>query len=242
TFKNKKMNWNISNKRTWIMYLAVVALGLSVFTAVSISGKEEEAEKKKVVKPLTYPTTAVQHINPEYEVSLPGELVPYEQVAVYAKISGFVKHLYVNRGEYVRRGQILAELEAPEMEQRYLSNKSTAEKQYSDYLYARQAYERLVKASKTAGAVADIELERAKNTMESAKSIYEAAQAGTEHSAQLQQYLRITAPFDGLVTHRNVSVGALTGTEATVPLFRMAQDDKLRLTLALPEKHAASVK
>jgi len=236
------MNWNISNKRTWIMYLAVVALGLSVFTAVSISGKEEEAEKKKVVKPFTYPTTAVQHINPEYEVSLPGELVPYEQVAVYAKISGFVKHLYVNRGEYVRRGQILAELEAPEMEQRYLSNKSTAEKQYSDYLYARQAYERLVKASKTAGAVADIELERAKNTMESAKSIYEAAQAGTEHSAQLQQYLRITAPFDGLVTHRNVSVGALTGTEATVPLFRMAQDDKLRLTLALPEKHAASVK
>lgn len=236
------MNYKMLKKKTWTISIAVAAALFMIFTAFSISGQKEEQEQKKAVKPVTYPTAAVQLINPAYEVSVPAELKPYEQVAVYAKVTGFVKQLHVDRGDYVRKGQLLATLEAPEIEQQYLSDKSTEQKIHNDHLYAKQAYERLVEASKTTGAVADIELDRARSAMESAKSTYEAAKAGTAGAAQLQQYLRITAPFDGVITDRNVSVGALAGTGSNLPLFIMAQSNRLRLTLSLPEKHASSVK
>lgn len=212
-----------------------------IFTACSPKGQKNEQEQNTEASPVNYPTAPVQFINPEYEISVPAELKPYEQVSVHAKVTGFVKQLYVDRGDRVRKGQLLAVLEAPEMQQQYLSDKSTEQKVYSDYLYAKQAYERLVDASKTTGAVADIELDRAKSAMESAKSAYDASKAGTGHSSQLQQYLRITALFDGVVTQRNVSVGALAGRGSSIPLFMMAQSNKLRLTLSLPEKHASSV-
>ncbi len=211
------------------------------FSACSSQKEEDKSETKKEVKAVNYPTAAVQLMNPEYEISVPAELKPYEQVEVHAKVGGFVKQLLVDRGDYVRKGQLLAVLEAPEMEQSYLSSKSSEQKVYNDYIYSKQAYERLEEAAKTNGAVAGIELDRARTAMESAKSAYDASKAGTAHSSQLKNYLRITAPFDGIVSERNVSVGALLGPGANTPLFRIAQGNKLRLTLALPEKHAASV-
>lgn len=229
-----------SKNRLSPMLLAMAFM--SIFAACSSRGHEKEHGEVQEVSSITYPTAPVQFINPVYEISVPAELKPYEQVSVYAKVTGFVKRLYVDRGDHVRKGQLLALLEAPEMEQQYLSDKSTEQKIYNDYRYAKQAYERLVDASATTGAVAAIELDRAESVMESAKSAYEAAKAGTAHASQLQQYLRITAPFDGVITERSVSVGALAGKEAGIPLFMMAQGNKLRLTLSLPEKHASSVK
>ena len=229
------------NKKSTLLPAAATAMVL-VFSACSQSGQEKEQAQNTEAKPVTHATAPVQLLNPEYEILVPAELKPYEQVAVYARVTGFVKQLYADRGSHVRKGQLLALLEAPEMEQQYLSDKSTEQKVYSDYLYAKQAYDRLAEASKTTGAVADIELDRAKSAMESAQSAYEASKAGAAHAAQLQQYLRIAAPFNGVVTQRNVSVGALAGAGTDTPLFTMAQGDKLRLTLSLPEKHASSVK
>lgn len=236
------MNHIISNNKTLRLTISAIPLAVLFFSScTSQAEKSASANKPQEVQTVNYPTHPVQLINPEYEISVPAELKPFEQVAVYAKVSGFVQRLYADRGDRVRKGQLLAVLEAPEMNQQYLSNKSTEQKIQSDYLYAKQAYERLVEAAQTTGAVAIIELERAKSIMESAQSAYEATKAGTAHSSQLKQYLRITAPFDGIITHRNVSVGALAGTGTQIPLFMMAQSNKLRLTLSLPEKHTSSV-
>ena len=236
------MYQSISRNKTIATLLALATILVLVLPACTQKGQGKEQEQKKEVKRTTYATAPIQVINPEYEISVPAELKPYEQVAIYAKVTGFVKQLYVDRGDHIRKGQQLAVLEAPEMEQQYLSDKSSEQKVYSDYLYAKQSYERLSEASLTTGAVAAIELDRAKSAMESAKSAYNSSKAGTAHSSQLQQYLRITAPFDGVITQRNVSVGALAGMGADLPLFMMAQGNKLRLTLSLPEKHASSVK
>lgn len=222
--------------------LTAFTLLISLLAACSQKQQETEQQPKEETTSVSYPTAPVQLLNPEYEISLPAELKPKEQVAVYAKVSGFIKQLYVDRGDHVHKGQLLALLEAPEMEQQYLSSKSSEKKMYNDYHYAKQSYERLVDASKTTGAVADIELERAKSIMESAESAHDASKAGTAHSSQLQRYLRITAPFDGVITGRNVSVGALAGAESNIPLFMLAQRKSLRLTLSLPEKHASSVR
>ncbi|EFK56694.1 efflux RND transporter periplasmic adaptor subunit [Sphingobacterium spiritivorum] len=235
------MYHSISINRKKAALLALTILLVLLLSACSQKEQEKTQAKKEYAKSMNYKTAHVQVINPEYEISVPAELKPYEQVSVYAKVTGFVQRLYVDRGDRVRKGQLLAVLEAPEMQQQYLSDKSNEQKVYSDYLYAKQAYDRLITASKTTGAIADIELDRAKSVMESAKSTYDASKAGTAHSSQLQQYLRITAPFDGVITQRNISVGALAGAGSNIPLFMIAQSNKLRLTLSLPEKHASSV-
>ena len=187
-------------------------------------------------------TTPIRFINPVYEITVPAELKPNEEVSVYAKLPGFVQHLYVDRGDRVRKGQILAMLEAPEIAQKYMSTKSSGLKVYNDFLFAKQTYERLIEASKTNGAVAAIELERAKSAMESTNAAYEASKSETNQTAQLKNYLRITAPFNGIITARNVSVGALVGTASGVPLFMIGQAEKLRLTVSIPEKHAAAIR
>lgn len=231
----------LKNNKSAILPVITTMLAL-FFTTCSNKSQQKKPEQNVEAKPVAYATAPIQFINPEYEILVPAELKPYEQVAVHAKVAGFVKQLYVDRGDHVRKGQLLAVLEAPEMQQQYFSKKSAEQKVYSNYLYAKQAYERLIDASKTIGAVAAIELDRAKSAMESAKSAYDASKAETAYFSQLQQYLRIIAPFDGIITERNVSVGALAGTGTNTPLFVMAQGNKLRLTLFLPEKHAASVK
>lgn len=192
-------------------------------------------------QPDIHQAVPVKFTKPTFSLSLPAQLAPYQQVALYAKVSGFVKKLYVDRGDHVQAGQLLAVLEAPEMHQQYLSDKSMEEKLKSDYLYAKQAYERITDASKTSGAVAQMELDRAEGAMQSAKSAYEASKAGAMGSKNLQKYLRIIAPFDGVIAQRNVSNGALVGTNSGQPLFMLAQRNRLRLTLSLPEKYASSV-
>ncbi|OQP44830.1 efflux transporter periplasmic adaptor subunit [Niastella yeongjuensis] len=235
---------------SWIQQKIAKAYIIPIVALLALAacspGNDEKGKKKEstsgIPMPETFNTTPIRFINPGYELSLPAELEPNEEVSVYAKLPGFVQHLYVDRGDRVRKGQLLAILEAPEIEQKYMSNKSSGQKVYNDYLFARQNYERLAEASKTSGAVAAIELERAKSAMESTKAAYEASTSETEQTAQIQKYLRITAPFDGIITARNVSLGALAGTSSGMPLFLIEQKKKLRLTVSIPEKHASAVR
>lgn len=226
--------------KTFNLGVGILLAGL--FVACNAKETESKTETQIASDQPALSTTQVQSLQPEYALSVPAELKPYEQVSLHAKVAGFVKRLHVDRGDLVRKGQLLAELEAPEMEQQYLSDKATEQKIYADFRYAKQAYDRLSEAAQIAGAVADLELERARSRMESAKSAYEASKAGSAHSAQLREYLQITAPFDGIITERNISSGALVGTSSPNPLLRIAQSNKLRLTISLPEKHASSVR
>lgn len=226
--------------------VAVVPLFLLFFAACSSgSGRQHRTAAAtstgQAESIAAYSTAGVQYGRPVYHLSMPGELKPYEQVTIYAKVTGFVQQLKADIGDQVQKGQLLAVLEAPEMHQRYLSDQSGRQKYYSDYLYARQAYDRLVEASATTGAVAQVELDRAKAAMQGAESAYQAASARAAGTGELQDYLKIRAPFSGVITQRHVSQGALVGASGGQPIFMMAQKNKLRLTLTVPEKHAASI-
>lgn len=203
-------------------------------------------KKPKTDQPKPKKTVSVEVINPvldqpEYSLELPGELKAFEEVVLYPKVKGFVKSIMVDRGNKVSKGQLLAILEAPEITQQYLAAKSDENKFYEDYLYSRQSYHRLKKASAKSGAVAEIELDRARSKFRSDSAGYASVKAKTGVSAQLQQYLRITAPFDGVITDKKVSVGALVGEGSQTALFSIAQTKNLRLTVAIPEKHGHSI-
>jgi len=204
-------------------------------------GDQKNQSKTMVDKPVEVKVVKPIVGQPEYLLTVPGELKPYEQVSLFPKIKGFVKSLTVDRGSMVRKGQILAVLEAPEVSQRFQSAKSDQQKFYEEYKLSRQTYDRILKAAQKDGSVAAIELDKAKGKLRSDSAAYQSAMANSGAFGQQERYLKIIAPFDGVVVERNVSVGALVGENNTMPLFIVAQNKKLRLTVAIPEKHARSL-
>ena len=191
------------------------------------------------------------------QVRLPGEFLPYLQVDIYTRVPGFVDQINVDRGSEVREGDLLAVLNAPEMSAQVAeaeakvkavgSQRAEAE---SRAAAAESTYDRTKQASKTAGAVAENELILAQKTLDAARAL-ERSLADQEAAArdslkalqELQGYLRIRAPFAGVITARNVHPGALVGPGGSppTPLVRLEQVSRLRLVVAVPEAEVAGI-
>ncbi|GAC1704910.1 MAG: efflux RND transporter periplasmic adaptor subunit [Flavisolibacter sp.] len=204
--------------------------------------QNEKEEQSGLVKP-TWKLAMVVSDQPDFAITLPGELMPYEQVNIYPKIKSFIKKIYVDRGSYVYKGQLLAKLEAPEIGDQVAARQSITNSSYQKYLFSKQSYQRLKEASQKSGAVAAIELERAYAQLFGDSASYQGSRSEAKASADINSYLTIRAPIDGIVTGRYVSEGALVGDNATKsePLFSLSQQQRLRLTVAIPEKEAQSL-
>jgi RND family efflux transporter MFP subunit len=203
--------------------------------------KVKEVQKTTVAIPAVK-TVLVKLQQPSFTILLPGELLAYEQVNIYPKIKGFVKKIYVDRGSVVTKGQLLAQLEAPEIGEQYAARQSSSGTAYQKYLFSRQTYNRLKEASKKNGAVASIEIERAYAQLLGDSAAYQSSRSDAAASGQIINYLRIIAPFSGVITDRFISEGALVGDNAkSEPMFQLSQQNKLRLTVAIPEKQAQSL-
>lgn len=215
----------------------------SLILMQSCGEKKVEEINKTVAAIPSFKMATVQLQQPEFLIVLPGELMAYEQVNIYPKIKGFVKKIYVDRGTIVSKGQLLAQLEAPEFGEQYAARKSSSGTAYQKYLFSKQSYNRLKEASKKNGAVASIEIERAYAQLLGDSAAYQSSQSDASASGKIINYLRITAPFSAVVTGRFISEGALVGDNnaQTEPMFQLAQQNKLRLTVAIPEKQAQSL-
>jgi membrane fusion protein, multidrug efflux system len=192
-------------------------------------------------------------------IDLPGEFVAFQSVAIHAKVRGYVERMLVDRGSVVRRGDLLAELTAPEMQAQIAEAESKVQAVESERLQAvaqwaaaESTADRLKQASETPGAIAANELIQAQKQVEAAKALIEsrqqsvrAAEAVVRAQKDLQSYLRITAPFDGVVTDRLVHPGALAGPGSGSdgdPALLVIQDvTHLRLVVALPEEDVGGI-
>jgi RND family efflux transporter MFP subunit len=187
-------------------------------------------------------------------VQVTGELAPYQAVDLHARVSGYVEQVHVDRGSVVKRGQALVELRAPEVTAQVAeaeskvqvidAQRSEAEAKLAS---AQATYERMAAAAKTPGAVAGNEVVVAQKSVEAAKALVNSlerskrsAEASAEAIRELRAYLKITAPFDGIVTERNVHPGALASASSG-PLLRIEQVNRLRLVVAVPEAEAGSI-
>lgn len=218
----------------------LIAVIVSVVLIQSCAGEKEKAVVKKESKQPGFKFTEVKLERPTFTISLPGELKPYEEVDIYAKVKGFARRVYVDRGSYVRKGQLLAQLEAPELGAGFAARTSSANTAYQKFLFSRRSYNRLKEAAKKNGAVAAIELEKAYTQYLGDSAAWHSSRADAAVSGQMQHYLRITAPFSGIINTRFVSEGALVGDNGE-PMFRLTQANKLRLEVAIPEKQAQSI-
>ncbi|HWC97487.1 MAG TPA: efflux RND transporter periplasmic adaptor subunit [Candidatus Sulfopaludibacter sp.] len=189
-------------------------------------------------------------------IVLPGEFVPFLSVPIHAKIAGFVDKVEVDRGSVVKEGQLLATMTAPELasqkaeaEARVRSAEAQRVEAEARLVAAQSTYDRMKAASATPGVIAGNELVQAEKQVDAERakiraqeSLVQAAQASVKAVEDLQAYLRVTAPFAGVITTRNVHPGALVGTgESSLAMFQLETVDRLRLVVPVPEADVGGI-
>lgn len=193
----------------------------------------------------------------DVQLSLPGELTAFQSVAVLPRVSGFVKTIAVDRGAAVRAGDVLATIDAPELVAQRAEAQSRLEAAGAQLAAAqaradadRGTFERLRAASATSGVVAGNDVlvaekaaDASGNQVTAARQQVEAARQAVQATRELEGYLRITAPFAGVVTERHVHPGALVGPSmgSATPMLRLVDRRRLRLVVAVPEAYTAAV-
>lgn len=187
---------------------------------------------------------------PSSLLSLPGTVQAMHEAQLYARTSGYVKRWYADIGARVKAGQLLAELESPELAQELAQANAAAAQSRATATFARTSLERW-KTLEQDSAVSLQELDEKTAAAEASAAAAAAAEANARRLAALEQYTRIVAPYGGVVTARGVDVGTLVqpGTSAAAPvpgssrgLFAVAQMDTVRVYVNVPEAYAASVR
>lgn len=229
--------------RRWFLIGGLLAVGGVTILVLLLAGNDGGTTDKKPVvdgpaekladRPLEVTVVPVLAKQLDEKVRLPGELHPYLSVDLYPKVTGLLEWIAVDRGSIVKRGDVLVRLMAPELS----AQRAEAEaKLQSD----RVTYERLKTAAATPGVVSP-------NELQVAKRLVEGDRARMQSLKELEGYLVVKAPFDGVVTTRNVHLGALVGPAggggagANPPLVRVEQISHLRLTVPVPEPYAGSI-
>ena len=183
-------------------------------------------------------------------INLPAEIAPYLSVSLHAKVSGYVERVLVDRGSVVKQGDLLIELSAPEIEAQIAEASAKIQAAEAERLQAeaqlaaaRSTAEHLNDAAKTPGAVAGNDLVQVQKQVEAAEALANArskavgaAQSAADAVRVLQTYLKITAPFEGVVTERLVHPGALVGAAVESPLLVIQQVSRLRVVVPVPEE------
>jgi RND family efflux transporter MFP subunit len=224
---------------------ATVCLAAIAFASSAAVGRAQQLEAVRVIsRPL------------DQTVVLPGEFTPYLSVAIHAKVAGFVQKVEVDRGSVVKDGQLLATIIAPELNAQRAEAEAkvqTAQAQRAEaearVASAQSTYDRMKAASGTPGVIAGNELIQAEKQLDAErakvaadKSAVEAAQAAVRAVQEIEAYLRVTAPFGGVVTTRNVHPGALVGTgESSLPMFELETVNRLRLVVPVPEAEVGGI-
>ncbi|SEO16826.1 RND family efflux transporter, MFP subunit [bacterium A37T11] len=224
-----------------------ILLALSACLACGGSQKPVDmtagAKKETKSNDLKYEIGQVREKPLSSSVRLPGQLKPFNEVYIYAKINSFIKQLYVDRGTTVKKGELLVELEAPEMlsqmesaNSRYIQAQETANA-------SKEKYRRLKDASSEEGAVSPFDLDNSLSKMKADEAVAMSERSNAEAMKSIQSYLNIRAPFNGMIVQRNVSAGALVGPGKgnDEPMLILQDIDKLRLEVHIPENYIDKV-
>lgn len=169
------------------------------------------------------------------EVTIPAEFRPYAEVELHAKVSGYVQQMYVDFGDHVKAGQLLAKLEVPEAKDELDRAQAALQRAQADYQDAHLIYTRLLGVNaQNPNLIAQQELDSAEAKDHTTEAAIAAAKAEVEKDQTLLDYTRITAPFDGVITRRYVDPGALiqagtTSDTQSLPLVRVSDNYRLRL-------------
>ncbi len=227
-------------QRTSILF-NIVAFAV-VLTSCNHEVKKDPALAEKAPEIKTF---ALSRQKMATSLRMPGELIAYQQVDLYAKVSSFVKTLKADIGSEVEKGQLLMTLEAPEMASQVAAAESRLKSQEAVYTASKANYDRLFETSKTPGTISKNDLDQAIAKRNSDLAQFNAAKASYKEVGSIQNYLEIRAPFSGVISARNVNLGAYVGPSgkgSEFPLFTLQEQKHLRLAISIPELYIGYLK
>ncbi|AXF17696.1 efflux RND transporter periplasmic adaptor subunit [Paraburkholderia caledonica] len=222
---------------------ALLAIGIVPRLHASTELSQQVAAQRETIVDAVPPKPAPA----SQELLLPGSVMPYADASIYARTSGYVRHWYADIGTKVRAGQTLADIETPELDaqlQQARADVATAKANYAFADSTARRWQTMLQTQSVSQQDAD------SKTSDSAAKLaaLASAQANVARLSELVSYEKVTAPFDGVVTVRNVDVGALVTSGgspglASAPgeLFHVEQTDRLRVYVNVPQDDAGSV-
>jgi RND family efflux transporter MFP subunit len=236
------------SRKAWIVLaIAVMAvaalLGSGIWSRVK-AGATLRAETVQAAVPAVS-VVSPKRTAPADEIILPGNVQPYISSPIYARTNGYLKKWYFDIGARVKKGQLLAVIETPEVDQQLQqarSNLLTAQANLELASVTKTRYQGLLKSN----AVSQQDVDNAVGTYNANRAIVEADKAAVEQYSALVSFEKVYAPFDGVITARNTDIGDLinSGSSSNVKtdLFHIAQPGTLRVYVDVPEEYSRGIK
>jgi len=232
--------------RKALFMIAVVVLALLAGAVITMlmrihSGRvlAQETERESV------PTVAVIHPTSEKadeELVLPGSLLAFEESPIYARTNGYLLHWYKDIGSRVTKGELLADIDTPEVDQELMQARATRQQIVAQMDLAKINSDRYL-SLRTTDSVSQQEADQQASGYQQAKANLDANDANVRRLEELEAFKHVYAPFSGVLTKRNVDPGALINAGGTgKELFDMARVDPLRVYVSVPQTYAPAIK
>ena len=229
----------------WFLILFFIFLVLGIY-AVSQRTSEHKALAQQTEQ-MAVPYVSVIRATPidaNSEMVLPGTLKPYVESPLYARTNGYLKKWYKDIGSHVQKGELLAEIDTPEIDQELNQSRAelvTAQANLSLSSVTAARYQDLIKSD----SVSRQDLDNANGDLAARRAMVQSADANVRRLEELESFKRVYAPFTGIITQRNVDPGTLinagNGGVATKEMFDLAQIDPMRVYVAVPQAYSPSI-
>lgn len=229
----------------WFLILFFVFLVLGIY-GVTQRMSEHKALAQQTEQ-MAVPYVSVIHATPtdaDSDMVLPGTLKPYVESPIYARTNGYLKKWYKDIGSHVERGEILADIDTPEIDQQLAQSRAdlvTAQANLSLSSLTATRYQDLIKSD----SVSRQDLDNANGDLAAKKAMAQSADANVKRLEEMESFKHVYAPFTGIITQRNVDPGTLinagNGGNATKEMFDLAQIDPMRVYVAVPQAYSPSI-
>jgi RND family efflux transporter MFP subunit len=222
----------------YVLLAAIIIAAWGIFTRVQTrAALKQDAQQTSV--PVVIVTMA-KHSDVGDELVLPGDVQAFVDAPIYARTNGYIKRWYADIGKHVKAGELLAEIETPEVDAQYRQAKADLATAEANNRLSQTTSQRFQELRKT-GLVAQQDVDNAAGDAEAKKAQSESARQNMQRLEQMQGFNRISAPFEGVVTARKIDVGALVteGSATGQELFHLSATNRLRIYVQVPQAYAS---
>lgn len=233
-------------KRVVVVLVAILAVAAAVYWGIATRMKNS-AILARETQDMAVPTVLVVHPKraaPAQEVVLPANIQPFTDSPIYARTNGYLKRWSVDIGAHVKAGQLLAEIDTPEVDQQLMQARADLNTAEANYRLADITATRYTALLKT-DAVSKQDTDNANGDYQAKKAMVESAQSNVKRLEELQSFQKIYAPFDGVITARKIDIGALINSGnggLAQELFHIAAVRKLRVYVSVPQTYSRAAK
>ncbi len=232
--------------RVFVFFFAVAVVLVIIAVFLVFQRKTQYQALAKETEAASIPTVAVVRPTPEpgdENLVLPGTLQAYVESPIYARTNGYLRKWYHDIGTRVNKGELLAEIDTPEVDQQLSQGHADLDTAQANLHLAEITAARNIELLKT-NAISKQEADNSNGDLAAKKAIVQSAEANLRRLQELKSFQRVTAPFSGVITRRNVDIGTLINSGnggAAQQLFYLAQTDPIRVFINVPESSAASI-